>query len=209
MQNEGDGSNERTEWTPDPAIAGPAVVFLQQPEAVLVPAASSSRACCPKGAPAVLRATPPRNPDDHGILQNFCILMRVSHALYPACHHSPPVRGRIRLKRAGVAMHGRPRWFLQPEGTGPGTGIGPGFQLSIVRLSEDPLHPLGARDTARLSKCRSGVQILDVQRVLLDEFAPRFDHIAHQLGEQILGLGDVLDPDLEHGACNGVQRSFP
>ena len=33
-----------------------------------------------------------------------------------------------------------------------------------------------------------------VERVVLDEFAARLDHIAHQLGEQLVGLVGMLAP---------------
>ena len=48
-----------------------------------------------------------------------------------------------------------------------------------------------------------------VQRVVLDEFAARLDHIAHQLGEQIVGLVGVLDLHLQQRARVLVQRGFP
>ncbi|MPL85446.1 hypothetical protein SDC9_31414 [bioreactor metagenome] len=55
----------------------------------------------------------------------------------------------------------------------------------------------------------SEVEVLDVQRVLLDELAARFDHVAHQLGEDVVGLGHVVDLHLQQGARRGVERGFP
>src|SRR5665213_2087232 len=47
------------------------------------------------------------------------------------------------------------------------------------------------------------------QRIVLDEFAPRFDHIAHQLGEQFARLVGMLDFDHQQRAGVLVQGGFP
>src|ERR1700721_809759 len=47
------------------------------------------------------------------------------------------------------------------------------------------------------------------ERIFLDEFAARLDHVAHQLGEDGVGLVDFLDLDLQQGALIGVQRGLP
>ncbi len=43
----------------------------------------------------------------------------------------------------------------------------------------------------------SHVQIGHFQRIGLNELAPRFDDIAHQRREHLLGLFDMRDPDLQ------------
>src|SRR5947208_3247038 len=48
-----------------------------------------------------------------------------------------------------------------------------------------------------------------VQRIVLDEFAARFDHVAHQLREDVVGLVDFLDLHLQQRALVGVERGFP
>ena len=53
------------------------------------------------------------------------------------------------------------------------------------------------------------VQILHIQRVVFDEFTPRFDLVAHEDGEDAVGFDGVFDADLEHGAFFGVDRRFP
>src|SRR5664280_1551137 len=53
------------------------------------------------------------------------------------------------------------------------------------------------------------VEVHDLEGVLLDEGPPRFDGVAHQHGEQLVGLGRVLDPDLEEAAALRVHRRGP
>ena len=45
--------------------------------------------------------------------------------------------------------------------------------------------------------------------MLLDEVAARLDHVAHQLGEDVVGLVDLLDLHLKQRAHVDVQRGFP
>src|SRR5271167_924969 len=47
------------------------------------------------------------------------------------------------------------------------------------------------------------------QRIVLDEFTARFDDVAHQLGEDVVGLVDLLDLHLQERALVGVKRGFP
>src|SRR4029077_16566873 len=47
------------------------------------------------------------------------------------------------------------------------------------------------------------------QRVVLDEFAPRLDHVAPQLGEDVVGLVDLLDLHLQQRTRLGVERGLP
>src|SRR5262245_2667586 len=53
------------------------------------------------------------------------------------------------------------------------------------------------------------IQVGDAQRVGLDEVAPRLDEVAHQLGEDQVGVRAFLDLDLEQRAHIGVERRFP
>ncbi len=71
---------------------------------------------------------------------------------------------------------------------------------------DDPLtrgqpHPERQRCSHRRP---SEIQILDAQRVFLNEGPPRFDHIAHQFGKDVVRLGQIIDLDLQQGACLGV-----
>ena len=42
-------------------------------------------------------------------------------------------------------------------------------------------------------RCVLEIQILDIQRIILNEFTPRLDDIAHQLSEQIVCVGHVFN----------------
>src|ERR1700730_13959365 len=59
----------------------------------------------------------------------------------------------------------------------------------------------------------AGMTILNIhtrnQRIRLDKHPPRLDLVAHQFVEDRIGLVDLLDVDLEHGAGVGVERGFP
>src|SRR5580698_6267294 len=50
----------------------------------------------------------------------------------------------------------------------------------------------------------SDVQVADVQGVVLDELAAGRDIVPHQQGEEGVGLGGVVDRDLEEAALLGV-----
>jgi len=67
----------------------------------------------------------------------------------------------------------------------------------------------GMHPAPRVRTQASGVKVLDVEGVLLDELAPRFDDIAHQLGEDIVGLGEIVDLDLKQIARLRVQCRLP
>ena len=53
------------------------------------------------------------------------------------------------------------------------------------------------------------IQIGDAQRVVTDEIAARLDGIAHELGENVVGLIELADVDLEQSAGIGVEGGFP
>src|SRR5690606_20241211 len=59
----------------------------------------------------------------------------------------------------------------------------------------------GGRSTAAAAgtstRRRSDVEVGDLQRVVLDELAPRLDDIAHQGAEDLVGGDRVLDPHLK------------
>src|SRR3546814_5979642 len=62
------------------------------------------------------------------------------------------------------------------------------------------------RSPARASMRRpSDVEVGDLQRVVLDELAPRFDDIAHQGREDLVGGDRVLDPHLQQAARVGIR----
>src|ERR1700742_1790524 len=84
--------------------------------------------------------------------------------------------------------------FLLPDG-------------SIVPVSRWPpstMYWIGGAGTWRASH-------VDVraQRIVLDELTARLDHIAHQLGEDVVGLVEFLDLDLQQRALVGVERGLP
>src|SRR5690349_301293 len=54
----------------------------------------------------------------------------------------------------------------------------------------------------------SDVEVLHVQGVVLDELAAGRDLVAHEEGEEGVGLGGVADVHLEEPAVVGVHRRF-
>src|SRR6185437_16579580 len=59
-------------------------------------------------------------------------------------------------------------------------------------------------------KRRRGVHVDIVgERIVLDEFAARLDHVTHQLGEDVVGLVDLLDLHLQERARLGIERGLP
>ena len=53
------------------------------------------------------------------------------------------------------------------------------------------------------------VQVLYIQRILLDKFAPWLDLLTHQQGKEMLGLNGVVYPHLQQGPPVRVHRRFP
>jgi hypothetical protein len=41
---------------------------------------------------------------------------------------------------------------------------------------------------------------LRIERILLDELSARFDDVAHQFGEHVVGVFHMVDADLQQGA---------
>src|SRR3954468_3627190 len=56
---------------------------------------------------------------------------------------------------------------------------------------------------------RLDIQVLDVEGVVLDEFASRLDLVAHEGGEHQVRLGVILGPDLQQRALGGIHRGLP
>src|SRR5262249_40808632 len=55
----------------------------------------------------------------------------------------------------------------------------------------------------------SNVQVLHIQRIIFNEPSARLDLIAHEDGEDFVGLDRVVDPDLQERAFFGVHRRLP
>src|SRR5215831_1569037 len=55
----------------------------------------------------------------------------------------------------------------------------------------------------------SNVEIADLERVLLDEVSTGLHEIAHENGEDLVGLDAVLDAYLEERASRRVHRRLP
>ncbi len=53
------------------------------------------------------------------------------------------------------------------------------------------------------------IQILHIQRIILDELPPRLDVFAHERGEDSLALGNVFELDGKQRAALGVHGRFP
>ena len=50
---------------------------------------------------------------------------------------------------------------------------------------------------------------IGAERIVLDEFAARFDHVAHQLGEDVVGLVDLLDLAPAAASARWCRAWFP
>src|ERR1700682_5049979 len=55
----------------------------------------------------------------------------------------------------------------------------------------------------------SHIKIGHIERVGLDEFAPRLDHVAHEAREDVVGVLALLDLHLKDGARIEVERGVP
>src|SRR5262245_9196471 len=68
----------------------------------------------------------------------------------------------------------------------------------------NPSFPSLSRSLApSLPRSLLDVQVLHVERVVFDEPSARLDLVAHQDGEDFVGLDRVVNPDLEEGAFFG------
>src|SRR5687768_4573786 len=56
---------------------------------------------------------------------------------------------------------------------------------------------------------RSHVEVLHLERVVLDELAADFDVLAHQDAEEPLGLAGLVERDLQQHAAGRVERRVP
>ena len=55
----------------------------------------------------------------------------------------------------------------------------------------------------------SNVEILDLESMPFDKLPARFDIVAHQGGEQVIGGNRIIKPYLHERAASGVHRGFP
>src|SRR5271157_6625862 len=55
----------------------------------------------------------------------------------------------------------------------------------------------------------SNIEVLDLQRVLLDELAAWFDVITHESREEIIGGSSVVKPNLQERTTGWVHGGFP
>src|SRR5262249_41187171 len=76
------------------------------------------------------------------------------------------------------------------------------FRAAATSTSER--SPGGSATPARGSHVNAGRQ-----RILLDELAARLHHVAHQLGEDIVGVVGLLDLHLQERSSVGVERGLP
>src|SRR4051794_33162447 len=53
------------------------------------------------------------------------------------------------------------------------------------------------------------VQIGDIERIVLDELTPRFDDIAHQPGENLVGNVSLRDLNPKQRAVRRIESGFP
>ena len=75
-------------------------------------------------------------------------------------------------------------------------------------LDHKPARLVSVALASKLARIASDVEVGHVERVFLDELAARFDHVAHQPGEDLVGDVGVLDLDLEEEADPGVERGL-
>src|SRR3954451_5908401 len=84
--------------------------------------------------------------------------------------------------------------FLLPDGS----------MVPASRCPPSTMYWMGGTAVFRPSHVDVGAE-----RIILDEFAARLDHIAHQLGEDVVGLVDLLDLHLQQRALVDVERGLP
>src|SRR5262249_21815163 len=77
------------------------------------------------------------------------------------------------------------------------------------RLLSKESRPHRRLSSIRIPRFESDVEILDVERVVLDELSSRLDCIAHQDGEHLIGLDDVVDLNVENRSRLRIQRGLP
>src|SRR5580658_11007042 len=90
--------------------------------------------------------------------------------------------------------------------TGSMRSCPPGGSVTSVTFAI-PTH--GWNHPRALTACGSDVQEPDVLRVAGDERAARLDVLAHQHAEQLVGLGRVVERDLEQDPLRWAHRGFP
>jgi hypothetical protein len=73
-----------------------------------------------------------------------------------------------------------------------GFGRAPQSPPNRMETSKGSLH-LQVQTTIR---SLLDIQVLDIQCIVFDELAPRFDILTHQRGEDMLGLGNIFKLDL-------------
>src|SRR5438132_8352360 len=98
--------------------------------------------------------------------------------------------------------------------------------LSYRRLQSTPWHPSSRRALRLITPqltisafCRAGqavsrsrpmiINLLHLQRMLLNKVPPRLDLFAHQRAEHLVGLEGVVELDLQHRPLGGVERRLP
>src|SRR3989304_1981870 len=122
----------------------------------------------------------------------------------------------LRPTRVTAAM---PRSMKKPangatargEVDGGGTGGG-----AAETGADADIRYLRSRDEGRCSSPRTGqvpivsdIQVGDLQRIVFDEVTTRFDHIAHQGAEDLVGSDRILDAHLQQATGLRVHRGIP
>ena len=143
-----------------------------------------------------------RAPDCRGLQQIWPMSRPPISASVPRRHF----QRKCAAPGTGTIPHGQSDCGFLPLGLGcPGSSGGPVFRPAFQ-------HALGVK-TKRRGSCRAlcdlEIEVLDAQGVLLDELPSRLDHVAHQLREQIVCLGHILDLDLQQGTGIRIQSGFP
>ncbi len=96
----------------------------------------------------------------------------------------------------------RPRWKSHPPIPGPVLLATPPLEASGGQGKEDGAGGVTVQAfSSRLSSRSVVVDLLDFQRVLLNELAARLDFFAHQDAEHLVGLEGIVELDLEERAA--------
>src|SRR5260370_20289720 len=82
-----------------------------------------------------------------------------------------------------------------------------GGSVTSVTFSQSLTQPWNQQQG--MPPCRSDVEEPDVLRVAGNERAARLDVLAHQHAEQLVGLGRVVERDLEQDPLRRVHRGLP
>src|SRR4051812_33327180 len=108
------------------------------------------------------------------------------------------------LRSESGAAYANP-WGVLPRSQWLAVGVLPGPRRDVLRRAQSSAARMaGTRRSEDLN-----IEVLDAERVVLDELAARLDFVAHQHAEQLFGLHGVVYAHLQQHARVGVHGGLP